>query len=284
MSNTNEIKSVSPKEKLYLHSAGIFGIVLALFWLFPFYIMLVNSLKTKKEMFTDVLVLPESLNFENYINAFDALELQTTFFNSLIITIGGVVAIIAVSIMAAYALQRTKTKTSSILLFVFVSAMLIPFQSIMLPLVSLTSTLGIIGSRWGIIIVYIGFGVSMAIFLIHGALGGVPESMDEAAKIDGCNPLQTLFLIVLPMLKPILVTVTILDIVWIWNDYLLPSLLINEEELHTIPIKMFYFFGEYTKQWNLAMAGLTIAIVPVIIFYFIAQKQIIKGITDGAVK
>lgn len=261
-----------------------FGLLLSIVWLFPFYIMFANSFKTKKEMFTNVLKIPEVFTFSNYSKAFDALNLKVTFFNSFFITSLSVVIIIIISSMTAYALQRTRTKTSSILFFVFISAMLIPFQSIMLPLVSLSSTLGLIGSRLGLVVVYLGFGVSMAIFLIHGSLSSVPESLDEAAKIDGCNPLQTFFKIILPMLRPIIVTVSILDTIWIWNDYLLPSLFINTDEMHTIPIKIFYFFGEYTKQWTLAMAGLTIAIVPVIIFYFISQKQIIKGITDGAVK
>lgn len=263
---------------------GIIGIIVSIVWLFPFYIMLINSFKSKKELFISTTALPHALNFKNYAKAIKALSIETTFFNSAIITVCSIVVILIFSALAAYALQRTKTLASKIIFYVFVAAMLIPFQSVMIPLVSFMSKIHLMQSRFGIIIMYLGFGSSMAMFLIHGALGSIPTALDEAAKIDGCNPLQTFFIIILPMLKPILVTVAVLDAIWIWNDYLLPSLVINRDDLLTIPLKMYYFFGEYTKQWHLALAGLTIAIIPVIIFYFLAQKQIIQGITDGAVK
>lgn len=265
-------------------SLGIIGILISIVWLFPFYIMLINSFKSKKELFKSTIAFPHSFNLKNYTKAIDALSIKTTFFNSVIITISSIVVILIFSALAAYALQRTKTLASKIIFYVFVAAMLIPFQSVMIPLVSFMSKIHLMQSRIGIIIMYLGFGASMAMFLIHGALGSIPTALDEAAKIDGCNPLQTFFIIILPMLKPILVTVAVLDAIWIWNDYLLPSLVINRDDLLTIPLKMYYFFGEYTKQWHLALAGLTIAIIPVIIFYFLAQKQIIQGITDGAVK
>lgn len=130
---------------------------------------------------------------------------------------------------------------------------------------------------------YIGFGASLSIFLYHGAMSGIPVSLDEAATIDGANRWQIFLKIIFPMLKPISVTVMILNLIWIWNDYLLPSLVLSQSTA-TIPLKMFFFFGQYTKQWHLALAGLTIAIIPIIIVYFFAQKQIIKGVTDGAVK
>ncbi len=260
------------------------GVILALIWLFPFYIMVINSFKTKKELFTSTLAFPQVFVFDNYVKAFQALSFQVTLFNSLFITIVGVLVILIFASMAAYALQRTRTKMSGILFLIFLSAILIPFQVVMIPLVAFMAKLHLLLSRLGIIFIYLGFGASFAIFLCHGALQSIPTSLDEAATIDGCNPFQAFFLIILPMLKPIIVTVAILDTIWIWNDYLLPSLTINRDDLHTIPLKMFYFFGEYTKQWHLAMAGLTIAIIPVIIFYFIAQKQIIAGMTQGAVK
>jgi raffinose/stachyose/melibiose transport system permease protein len=131
---------------------------------------------------------------------------------------------------------------------------------------------------------YLGFGSSLGIFLYHGALKGIPKSLDEAALIDGCSRFKTFWLIIFPMLKPTTITIVVLDIMWIWNDYLLPSLVINQEGSRTLPLMIFYFFGQYTRQWHLAMAGLTIAIVPVLVFYFMAQKHIVKGIISGAVK
>jgi raffinose/stachyose/melibiose transport system permease protein len=261
----------------------ILGLLLGLLWLSPFYLMIVNSFKTKREMFADTIKLPKGFNFDNYIEAFTELDFLKTFMNSLIITVLAVAIIIVFSSMAAYALSRNKSKISTIIFFMFVAAMLIPFQSVMIPLVTIFGKINML-NRPGIIFMYLGFGASLSIFLYHGTLNGISKSMDEAATIDGANRFQIFWYIIFPMLKPITVTVAILNTIWIWNDYLLPSLVINQEGMETIPLKMFFFFGEYTKQWNLALAGLTIAIIPVIIAYFFAQREIIKGISDGAVK
>ena len=161
--------------------------------------------------------------------------------------------------------------------------MLIPFQSVMIPLISQFGQFDML-NRAGLIIMYLGFGCSLSIFLYHGTLKGIPQSLDEAAKIDGANRFQVFWYIIFPLLKPMSITVGILNVIWIWNDYLLPSLVLGEAGTETIPLKLFYFFGQYTKQWHLALAGLTLSIIPVIIAYFFAQKQIIKGISDGAVK
>ena len=185
--------------------------------------------------------------------------------------------------MAAYALSRNNGKVSTILFMIFVAAMLIPFQSVMIPLITVFGQAEML-NRIGLIFMYLGFGSSLSIFLFHGTLNGISKSLDEAATIDGCNKLQVFWYIIFPILKPITVTVAILNIIYIWNDYLLPSLVINAEGYQTIPLKMFFFFGEYTKQWHLALAGLTIAIIPVILVYFFAQREIIKGISEGAVK
>ncbi|MGB6407843.1 MAG: carbohydrate ABC transporter permease [Planococcus donghaensis] len=261
----------------------VLGLLLAILWLAPFYLMFVNSFKSKKEIFMDTISPPESWSFDNYIKAFKELDFMQTLFNSLLITVISVVLIIIFSAMAAYALSRAKSKLSTVLFFTFVAAMLIPFQSVMIPLVTVFGKFDML-NRGGLIFMYIGFGASLSIFLYHGALNNIPRSLDEAATIDGANRWQVFWHIIFPILKPITVTVAILNIIWIWNDYLLPSLVINTPGSETIPLKMFFFFGEYTKQWHLALAGLTLAIVPVIIFYFFAQREIIKGVSDGAVK
>jgi len=266
--------------KLYV--VEIFGIILGLLWLTPFYMMIVNAFKSKKEIFTNVLGLPESLSMENFVDAFIDLNFVNSLFNSLLITGISVTIIIIFSSMAGYALARNTSKLSGILLLVFVAAMLIPFQSVMIPLVSIFGKVEML-NRVGLIFMYLGFGSSLSIFLYHGAMTGISVSLDEAAIIDGANKFQTFRHIIFPLLKPISVTVAILNVIWIWNDYLLPSLVLSESHA-TIPLKMFYFFGQYTKQWHLALAGLTIAIIPVIIGYFFAQKQIIEGVSEGAVK
>ena len=269
--------------KRYLILVEILGIFLALMWLAPFYLMIVNSFKTKREIFTDTLSLPAVFSLENYYEAFERLNFIQTFFNSIFITVTSVGIIIIFSSMAAYALSRNISKISSVLFFVFIAAMLIPFQSVMIPLITIFGSLDML-NRIGIIIMYLGFGSGLSIFLFYGALSGIPKTLDEAARIDGASNFQIFWRIIFPILKPISVTVGILNTIWIWNDYLLPSLVINQEGMETIPLKMFFFFGEYTKQWHLALAGLTLAIIPVVFGYFMAQRHIIKGVSEGAVK
>lgn len=259
------------------------GLGLGLIWLIPFYLMVINSFKTKQEIFTNPLKIPENFTFANYPAAFKELDFLKTLFNSLLITIMSVVIIILFSAMAAYALERVKIKLSAIIFMVFVAAMLVPFQSVMIPLVSIFGRAQML-NQVGIIFMYLGFGGSMSIFLYHGAMKSIPKALDEAAIIDGANRFQVFWKVIFPMLKPTTVTVAVLNTMWIWNDYLLPSLVINSPKTQTIPLKMFFFFGQYTKQWHLALAGLVIAILPVIIFYFVMQKEIIKGVADGAVK
>jgi raffinose/stachyose/melibiose transport system permease protein len=252
-------------------------------FLSPFYIIIINSFKTKKELFTSVLSLPKMFNFNNYKEAFDRLDYLNTITNSLIITIGGVIVIAIFASMAGWMLERTKSKLSNAILLLFISSMLIPFQAIMLPLVRIMGKIGFLNMS-GLIFMYLGFGSALSIFLYHGFVKGIPKELDEASMLDGCSKAQTFWYIIFPLLKPITVTVAILNTVWIWNDFLLPSLVINKPDTQTLPLRTFYFFGEYTKQWNLALAGLTLAIIPVIIFYFIAQKHIIKSIAAGSIK
>ncbi len=272
---------VANKQKRWL--LIFFGFALAIVWLFPFYLMIVNSLKTKKDIFINTLGLPEVFTFDNYQQAFESLDFVRTFSNSILLTALSVVLILLTSSIAAFALQRTKNKVSGFIFTLFIAAMLIPFQSVMIPLITVFGRTNQL-HMGGLVFMYIGFGASLSIFLYHGAMKSIPLALDEAAIMDGASRLQIYRYVIFPMLKPTTVTVAVLNTMWIWNDYLLPSLVINKEGTQTIPLKMFFFFGEYTKQWHLALAGLTIAIIPVIIFYFFMQKQIIKGISEGAIK
>jgi raffinose/stachyose/melibiose transport system permease protein len=284
----NFTKKNGLKKKVHL-SRGILGIILACIWLIPFYLMITNSFKTKPGIFRNVLSLPtfggskKTFTYDNYFTSYKDLDFTKVFFNSLLITVLSTLIIIIFSSLAAYALQRCKFKVSTIIFLVFTAAMLIPFQSIMLPLISMWGSAHML-NMVGLIIMYLGFGGSLSIFLYHGAMKGIPVALDEAAVIDGASRIKIFYKVIFPLLAPTTVTVAVLNVMWLWNDYLLPSLVINKPETQTIPLAMFFFFGEYTKQWHLAMAGLTIAIIPIIIFYFIMQKRIIKGVADGAVK
>ena len=270
------------KSKRNLYIIEFFGLLLALLWLSPFYLMIVNAFKTKREIFSDVLGLPNEYTMDNFVKAFIDLDFMRSLFNSLLITVVGVGIIIIFSSMAGYALARNKSKLSGIIFLVFVAAMLIPFQSVMIPLVSLFGKADML-NRAGLIFMYLGFGSSLSIFLYHGAMTGISNSLDEAAIIDGANKFQVFWNIIFPLLKPISVTVGILNVIWIWNDYLLTITYISRFKCDD-SLKNVLFFGQYTKQWHLALAGLTIAIIPVIIGYFFAQKQIIEGVSEGAVK
>jgi raffinose/stachyose/melibiose transport system permease protein len=267
------------------HKLGLelIGLLVALVYLFPFYIIIVNSFKSKKELFESTLGLPSSLNAVNYLEAFRQLDFLRAFSNSLLISVVSILLLVIFASMAGWKLVRTKNRTSSFLFFMFVGAMVIPFQSVMLPLIALLGRLELL-NRIGLVICYLGFQSSLSIFLYHGFVKNVPVELEESATIDGAGELTIFWRVVFPVLQPITVTVVILNAIWIWNDYLLPSLVINKEGMRTIPLQIFLFFGEYTKQWHLAMAGLMLAILPVIIFYFSVQKYIIRGATQGAIK
>lgn len=264
---------------------NIFGVLIGLIFLSPLYIAFTNSFKTQKGIYTSTISLPtkEFFTLGNYAQAFKDLDFISSFTNSFLITTSSTVLIVIFSSMAAWMLVRTKTKFSSIIFFLFAAAMLIPFQSVMLPLINLMGKLHLLNPV-GLVFMYIGFGSSLSIIMYHGFIKNIPVELEEAATIDGCNKIQTFWLIVFPLLKPITVTVSILNAMWIWNDFLLPQLVVNKPGWQTLPLKMFFFFGQYAKKWNLALAGLVLAMIPIIIFYFFAQKHIVKGITQGSIK
>ncbi|ADL68575.1 binding-protein-dependent transport systems inner membrane component [Thermoanaerobacterium thermosaccharolyticum DSM 571] len=279
------------KAKRGISILEIFGWILTLFVIFPVYIMVINSFKDRKEIFTSELSLPSSLNFTYYIQAIQKMNFLTALGNSLFITVTSVVFIIILSSMAAWVLERNKTTVSNVIFYTLVATMLIPFQSVMIPLVQYLSkwqipgiNFSLIDTRYGLIFMNIGFGIGMSTFLFHGFIKNVPLEMEEAATIDGCSKFQLFWRIVFPNLKPIIVTVAILNVISLWNDYLLPSLVLRSPNLRTIPLSTFFFFGEFTIEWNLALAGLVLTIIPVIIFYLFSQKYIIKGVMAGAIK
>ncbi|MFL0472360.1 carbohydrate ABC transporter permease [Priestia sp. 179-F W1.4 NHS] len=262
----------------------ILAVLLGLVFLVPFYYVLSNSLKSFAEILSNTSALPTTIQFQNFVNAFNQMNYLKVLSNSLIITVISNAVLVTFCSMAAYMLVRTKKKISSIIFMAFVAAMVIPFQSIMIPLVKVAGNLNLLNSIWGIVIMYLGFGSGMTIFLYHGFIKGIPVELEEAAIIDGCSRLGVFWRIVFPLLKPITVTVVILNSLWIWNDFLLPSLVLQDPELRTIPLATFFFFGQYTKQWDLALAALVISIIPLLIFFFAMQKHIVKGITSGSIK
>lgn len=259
-------------------------------YLFPIYIVLVNSFKNRAELYENILAVPKSFSFQYYQEAMGKMNFLKALSNSLIVTSISITIIVILASMTAWMLVRVDNKLSRVLFMIFVATMLIPFQTLMMPLMQVmgwvrqTLHIPMLDTLGGLIYMNVGFGASMAVFLYHGFVKSIPVSLEEAAVIDGCNKFGVFFKIVLPMLKPVTVTVIILDVIWIWNDYLLPSLVLSSKALRTIPLSTASFFGQFTIQWNMAMAGLMLTIIPVIIFYLFAQKYIIKGVAAGAVK
>lgn len=265
-------------------------VIFCLGYLFPIYIVLVNSFKSRQELYDNMLALPDKLSFQFYQTAMDKMNFIRSFGNSLIVTTVSIAIIVVLASGTAWMLVRANNKISKILFMVFIATMIIPFQTIMMPLMQVMGWAGrqlhipILDTLGGLIYMNVGFGASMAVFLYHGFVKSIPISLEEAATLDGCNIFQVFWKIVFPMLKPTTVTVIILDVIWIWNDYLLPRLVLSSKALRTIPLSTASFFGQFTIEWNLAMAGLMLTIIPVIIFYLAAQKYIVKGVAAGAVK
>lgn len=280
----NTLNSYTTKSKIL----EIFAWILLLLYMTPFYLMIINSFKTRREIFADTTGLPSAWNFKNYVDAMDRMGIASAFTNSIMITVFGVIVILIFSSMAAWVLVRDKSLKSKILFYVFTAGMVVPFQAVMIPLVKWMGKIhfgafNMLGTHYGLIFMYLGFGSSMSIFLYHGFMKGIPVEIEEAAIIDGCSKWQVYTKIVLPLLKPTTVTVAVLNSIWIWNDFLLPFLTVNGK-VNTIPLAMNNFFGAFSKQWELAMAALIMAIVPIIIFYFFVQKHVIAGIVQGSIK
>ncbi|MEH7379083.1 carbohydrate ABC transporter permease [Bacillus sp. JJ1533] len=262
----------------------ILGIVLGLIFLIPFYFVFINSVKAFSEILIDAAAWPKEILFANFVKVWEIIQFPRAFWNSLIITVLSNIGIVVISSMAAWKLVRTGGKFSSFLFIFFVAAMVIPFQSVMIPLMKLGGMLGIVNSIPGIVIMYFGFGVPLSLFLFHGFVKTVPVEIEESARIDGCSQFGVFWRIVFPLLKPITVTVIILNTLWIWNDYLLPLLVLTDAELRTIPLATSSFFAQYTKQWDMGLAALVLGITPIIIFFLFLQRHIIKGIAAGSIK
>lgn len=263
----------------------VFAILLAVVFLSPFYLVLANSVKTLKEILLDAASLPQVFHWDNYSKVWEAIDFPLAFWNSLSITVLSVIFIVLFSSMGAYRIVRHPSKFNSLVFLLLVSAMIIPFQSLMLQLVRVTSMLELRGELYGIVACYLGFGMPLSVFLFHGFIKTVPLELEEAARVDGSNPYGVFFKIVFPLLMPIIVTVIILNTLWIWNDYLLPVLVIGgNKDLTTLPVAVTKFFGQYTKKWDLALAGLVMAITPILLFFLSLQKYIVEGVTTGSLK
>ncbi|MNZ74128.1 L-arabinose transport system permease protein AraQ [compost metagenome] len=267
-----------------LFTTEILMILIGLLFLAPFYFLLANSVKPFAEIMINSASWPKVFQWENYSRAWELTKFPQAFTNSLIITVTTVVLTALISAMGAYRMVRANTRFNQILFMLFVASMVIPFQSIMIPLLKVVNVLGVNNSMYGLIMCYLGLGAPLSLFLFHGFIKSIPLEVEEAATVDGCNPISVFFRIVLPLLKPMMMTVIILNCLWVWNDYLLPSLILQKPDMRTIPLATFAFFGQYTKQWDLALPALVLGITPIVAFFLLLQRYIVEGVAAGSVK
>lgn len=261
-------------------------ILFCLYTVFPLAILFVNSFKSQAEIISNPLALPQEFTFSYIAGAMKQINFGKAFLITLGITAVSVTLIVLISSLAAWILVRRKSRMSGWIFMLFVAAMLIPFQSVMYPLINFMDKLNLKNVP-GLIIMYCGFGMSLSIFLYHGFIKGIPQEIEEAALIDGANPFQLFFKIVFPLMRPITVTVVILNAMWIWNDYLLPYLVIGNSATKTLTLELYYakmLAGQYGNPWELIFPAVLVSVIPIIIIFLFLQKHIVKGISAGAVK
>ena len=274
----------------------IIAIIIAAYVLFPFFLVVINSFKDANEITANPIGLNGvsfaklTRNLSDVINN-SSFTFWQTFGYSALITVLSLALLALFGAMAAWVICRNKTVWSNVIYFTFIASMIIPFQVVMLPLISTFRDVGkfigipMLKSVPGIVFAYLGFGGAMTVFILVGFIKGIPFDLEEAASIDGCSPEQVFFKIIFPLLTPVITTVSILNGMWIWNDYLLPSMMLGQNgPVKTLPVAVQAFVGSYVKQWNLILAAALLAILPMIILFLIAQKQIMEGMIEGAVK
>lgn len=281
--------------RLGIFIAELITAVLFILFMFPFYLVVINSAKTAFEVTQYPLAWPEKWGnlIANVVKIWtsESVRYPSSLVASGIITALSLVLINLLSAQAGWVLVRTKNMVSNVIFFIFVAAMVIPFQIVMFPLLSwfrMTSQatgIPLLRTYQGIILAYIGFGASLSIFMFHGFIKGIPLELEEAATIDGCRRHQIFYEIIFPILTPIQATVLVLNGIWIWNDYLLPLLVLGKgNAIITLPLAVSNFAGAFVKQWDLILTAILLAMIPVIIFFLFAQKYIIKGMIAGSIK
>ncbi|MDY4278291.1 MAG: carbohydrate ABC transporter permease [Faecalicoccus sp.] len=269
-----------------IFGSGILSI-LSIFWIAPIAIVLFNSFKSKVWINSDPFSLPNGETFaglENYKEAINGYDLLQAVFITVFITVVSVAVILICTSMCAWFITRIKNKVTKAIYILCIFSMVVPFQMVMFTLSKIANILGLT-TPWGIVIIYLGFGAGLAVFMFCGFVKSIPKEIEEAAMIDGCTPLQTFFRVVLPIMKPTYISVGILETMWIWNDFLLPYLVLDINKYKTLSIAIQYMKGSYGRvDMGAIMAALILAVIPVIIFYLSCQKHIIKGVAAGAIK
>ncbi len=273
------------KKRLRIIVTEIIMIFIALIYMYPIFLMFINSVKPFGEVVADVIALPKVLEWQNYIDVINKMDYKRLFLNNVIITGVGILGIVGFSSSTAYILERRRGNYTRIAHLIIITPMLIPFQTIMITLLKVMNVIHLSGSTWGLGIQYWGFGIPMATFIYYNFMKTIPKEIDESAFMDGASTLKTFTAIIFPLLKSVTATVIVLDVMWIWNDFLLPLLMVNSSpKTKTLVLSAYTFVGQFNTQWHYAMTAMVLAVLPSIIFFILLQKNIVEGVVAGAVK
>lgn len=274
------------KQRMNRLGTGLFTFI-SIFYVLPVVVVLFNSFKKKSYINLEPFKLPNETTFtglDNYATAINQYDFLKAVGWTVFITVGSVIVILLCTSMCAWFITRVRTRVTKAIYILCVFSMVVPFQMVMFTLSLVTDRLGL-GTPWGLIIIYLGFGAGLAVFMFCGFVKSIPIEIEEAAMIDGCSPIRTFFSVVLPIMKPTYISVGILETMWIWNDFLLPYLTLDIKKYKTISIVIQYMKGSYGRvDMGAIMAALIMAVIPVVVFYLSCQKHIIKGVAAGAVK
>ncbi|GIO41286.1 carbohydrate ABC transporter permease [Paenibacillus antibioticophila] len=280
------MKTAGESKKKGWRQAGLYTIVwlLAILFFAPIVIVILNSFKTKPEIMVSTIGLPEKFNLDNYVTIFTNNDFLSSLWFSVIVVVATTTLTVLVSALAGYALARWKSKFSSAIMLIFMTTLFVPFQVYMVALIVIARQLSLTGSPVGLVLIYIALGMPVPIFLYRSYAATMSKEIEEAAAIDGCSRIQMFFRVVFPLMKPITATAAVLNALWAWGEFLVAFLVYGNHKPMTIPLSQQYFYGSYNQQWNLIMAGFVISTIPIVIFYILMQKHIVKGIAAGAVK
>lgn len=282
--NTRRNSSFNPGRFFSEFSKYALLILFALFSLLPLTLMWTAALRKSGEVFQNPFSLPKALEFANFAKAWTIGRFGDYFLNSIILSVPTVLGVVALSCLAGYGIARFKFRGRNIIFYTLLLGLMVPFQSIMIPLFYQLRDLGLLGTYWAFILPAIALGLPFGVFLMQSFFQDLPQELANAAKVDGCNEFQTFWRIMLPLAGPAVSSLTVFQFMFTWNAFLMPLLYLQKEELRPIPLGIMFFQGKYTQDVSLIAAGVSIATIPVIIVYLIFQRQFIKGLTAGAIK
>lgn len=277
--------TIREKEKCKIVFLTVVMILVSIIYIYPVLLMFINSVKPFAEVVTNVIALPSKLEWKNFSYVIEKMEYWRLFLNNVIITILGIVGIVFISSLAAYILNRRRNRYTKIAHTLIITPMLIPFQTIMITLLKVMNVIKLSNSRIGLGIQYWGFGIPMATFIYSNFMSTIPKEIDESAFCDGAGTFLTFRTIIFPLLQPVTFTVVVLDVMWIWNDFLLPLLMVNSSNrTKTLVLAAYTFVGQFNTQWHYAMAAMVLTVLPSIIIFIFLQKYIVEGVVAGAIK